>query len=168
MSMRSAYILSLSFAFALAGGCRSSKAPATMPTTGPTTTTRPTATDIDPRTATSVYWLEREAVARVSSSNYDQLMEACEHVLRQRFFEPARIHHRAGLVESRPLVSQQAWEFWRSDVGDTTGLIRSTLASYRRTLYWKVSANTDGTFTAEPRVLIERVDSGAASASPPS
>ncbi len=126
-----------------------------MPTTEPTT--QPTATDIDPATAEPEYWLDQPAIASVPGRNYDAIIAGCDHVLRQRFFEVDRVDYRSGQVTSKPLVSKQFWEFWRSDVEGWRQVRDSSVATYRRSVYWTVTKADDGTYCASPKVIVERM-----------
>lgn len=131
------------------GGCaRRHKSPTTQPTR--------IATDIDPETATAEYWLSRPAAATVQVANYEHLFSACDHVLRQRYFQVDRSDFRDGIVTSRPLISQQIWEFWRQDVGTYSQEMKSSLATYRRTVHWTITADPAGGYVATPRVVVER------------
>ncbi len=119
-------------------------------------TPRPVATDVDPEQATADYWLNRPAVASVTSRHYEHLFNACDHVLRQRYFGINRSDFRNGVLISEPLISKQIWEFWRQDVGSFLQQLNSTLATYRRTVHWTITAEEDGEFVATPKVVVER------------
>lgn len=136
----------------LAAGCAGHSSPAaTQPTTAPAL-----ATDIPPETALASYWLEQPPVVSVRSPSYSDLMQECDHVLRQRFFQIDRLDYRIGLLESKPLVSKQLWEFWRSDVGSTQQALASSVDTYSRTVHWQVAADAGGGFAATPHVVVER------------
>jgi len=136
----------------LAAGCAGHNgSAATRPTTAPTL-----ATDIPPETALTSYWFEQTPVVSVRSSSYSDLMQECDHVLRQRFYEIDRLDYRIGLLESKPLVSKQLWEYWRSDVGSTQQTLASSVGTYSRTVHWQVTADAGGGFAAIPHVVVER------------
>lgn len=119
-------------------------------------TTQPIATDIDPALATTDYWLAQPAAAKVTGATYDRLYSACDHVLRQRRFIVDRTDYRDGILTSKPLISQQIWEPWREDVGTVSGQMKSSLATYRRTVQWKILPADNGQYIAQPRVVVER------------
>lgn len=137
---------------ALTAGCAGHSSPAaTRPTTAPVL-----ATDIPPETALPSYWFAQEGVVLVRSSSYSDLMQECDHVLRQRFFQIDRADYRAGILESKPLVSKQLWEFWRSDVGSTQQTVASSVGTYTRTVRWQITQDEGGGFVAVPHVVVER------------
>lgn len=139
------YLL-MAAALLLACGCVSNKQGA-VPTTQ-------VATDIDAATAKGDYWYDQPAVASVSNANYRKLFDECQHSILMRYFLVDRADFRSGLLTSKPLISQQFWEFWRRDVGSSSEIIDSSLATYRRTIRWQID-DSAGLFTARPRVLIE-------------
>lgn len=148
-------------ACALAGllaltGCAGGSHPAARPTTAPAL-----ATDIPPETASASYWLEQKPVVSVRSSSYADLMQECDHVLRQRYFLIDRLDYRSGLLVSKPLISKQFWEFWRSDVGSTQQTLASSVATYRRLVQWQVRQAEGGGFSAVPHVVVERISTPA-------
>lgn len=121
----------------------------------PATPDRPIATDIDPATAAPDYWYAKPATQSVAASDYNRLLAQCEETLRARRFVVDRSDYRSGIVESRPLVSKQCWEFWRGDVVDWKDLEQSSLATYRRSVRWQVTRLADGQFQASPKVVVE-------------
>jgi hypothetical protein len=137
---------------ALTAGCAGHNSRATtQPATAPAL-----ATDIPPETALASYWLDEPPMVSVRSSSYSDLMQECDHVLRQRFFQIDRLDYRTGLLESKPLVSKQLWEFWRSDVGSTQQTLASSVGTYSRTVHWQVTPDAGGGFSAIPHVVVER------------
>lgn len=146
-TMRLAIILTLGGLLVLPVGCGGRHAP---PTTQPHI-----ATDIPAEQVKVSYWLAQPAANTVNDSNYDRLYDACEHVVRQHRFEVDRHDYRSGLLSTRPLISKQFWEPWRSDVGSGGQLVASSLATYRRTIQWTIERHGEG-FAASPRVVVER------------
>lgn len=123
-------------------------------TNDPNIPTTQTATDIDPQSAKPAYWLSQPAIDNVHGSDYHKLYTACDHVIRMHYYDVDRQDYRAGLLASKPLISQQIWEFWRRDVGSADQIVNSSLATYRRTIYWELTRSGDG-YSASPRVVIE-------------
>ena len=136
---------------ALTTGCAGHSTAATRPATAPAL-----ATDIPPETALPSYWFAQDGVVQIRSSSYSDLMQECDHVLRQRFFQIDRRDYRAGILASKPLVSKQIWEYWRNDVGSTQQTLASTVGTYTRTVRWQVTQDEAGGFVAVPRVVVER------------
>ncbi len=152
MDRRQIQLLTLTGLMGLAAGCIGHSHPATtQPTTAPAL-----ATDIPPETALPSYWFAQDPVASVRSPGYSDLMQECDHVLRQRFFQIDRVDYRSGLLVSKPLVSKQLWEFWRNDVGSTQQTLASSFGTYSRTVQWRVTRDDKGGFVAVPRVVVER------------
>lgn len=132
---------------AFAGGCLHSRDEAT---------TRPTATEIDPATAQPAYWWDQPASVTVAANQYDFLFQQCEQTLRAKLFTIDRTDYRAGILTTSPLISKQAWEFWRNDVKGGRQIANSTIATYRRTVRWECKEAPGGQFLASPKVVVER------------
>ncbi|HEX8913257.1 MAG TPA: hypothetical protein VF796_12930 [Humisphaera sp.] len=113
-------------------------------------------TDVPKESAEPVYFMKRSTVASVTAGDFDTLWEAVHRVSRDRGYRTDRDDPRLGVYTSRPLVSSQLFEPWRFNVGSLRALIEASLATVRRTVRWDVVKNDDGTFTATPRVLVER------------
>jgi hypothetical protein len=119
----------------------------------------PRVTNIDPKLATPDYWLSQPAVAHVDADDFYKLWRTCRSVAHDRFFIIDREEYREGLLTTRPLVSKQYWEVWRRDVVTVHGIEASTLATIRRTILFRITQQPDGTYTVEPKVLVERFTS---------
>jgi hypothetical protein len=116
----------------------------------------PRVTDIDPKLATPDYWLAQPAVTHINSDDFYKLWRTCRSVVHDRFFIIDREEFREGTLTTRPLVSKQYWEVWRRDEVTVHDIEASTLATIRRTVIFQITKQSNGTFTAEPRVLVER------------
>jgi len=90
----------------------------------------------------------------------ERAWEAAREVLRRQRFEIDRLDRRegVGVMTSRPLASQSAFEFWRHDVDTRYDLLESTLNPIRRRVRVRVSP-VDGTpqATVDVRVTKERL-----------
>lgn len=102
------------------------------------------------------YWLQRPAVARAEHRDFNQLWNACRKAVQARSFTVDRVDLRGGVMTTFPQVSAQAFEFWRRDVGAFGGLLESSLGTVRRSVRVEVRRRQDGTYVAEPKVVIER------------
>lgn len=152
MNGRHILALGLLGSVVLTAGCAGRNRPATTQAT-----TKPVATDIAPETASASYWFAQAPAVAVQSSSYAELMQECDHVLRQRYFLIDRSDYRSGLMVSKPLVSKQLWEVWRSDVGNTQQTLAASMDTYRRIVQWQVREAEGGGYTAVPHVVVERV-----------
>jgi hypothetical protein len=114
------------------------------------------ATDIDQKQALPDYWLDRPAVASASDADFFKLWNACQTEVRLRLFLIERQDYRNGILTTQPLISQQFFEFWRHDVVNAEALASSSLSTLRRTVRVQVIRQPDGTFIAQPKVLVER------------
>lgn len=114
------------------------------------------ATAINPQTTQPSYWLGQPAVAHVRSRHFDALWDACRDAVQSDGFLVDRRDYREGLMTSLPLISKQAYEFWRADVVDVHDLAQSSLDMLRRTIRITFRRLPDGTFEATPKVLVER------------
>ncbi len=117
--------------------------------------TRP-ATAIDPATTQPSYWLDQPANATAQSDDFQMLFSASEDTARDFLFRIDRVDYRAGLLTTRPMVSKQWFEFWRSDVRTWTDLEESSLATIRRTVRFEFARLDEGTYRVTPKVLVER------------
>jgi hypothetical protein len=113
-------------------------------------------TQIDPAQATPDYWLNQPAITGIESKDFDLLWKTCRMVMHDRFFVIDREDFREGLMTSLPLVSKQYWEFWRRDTVTVSDIADNSMATIRRTIYFDFSQNPDGSYVAEPKVLVER------------
>jgi hypothetical protein len=114
------------------------------------------ATAIDPKSAQPAFWLDQPAVVKITAADFDQLWNACRESARAAGFTIDRSDYRAGLITTLPLVSRQVYEFWRGDVATHHDLTQSTLGTMRRTVRFDIRRLEDGTYQAEPKVLVER------------
>lgn len=118
-------------------------------------TTQP-ATAIDPKSAQPEYWLKQPAVAHAVAKDFDGLWNACRDALVDDGFTIDRIDYREGTLTTLPLVSKQAYEFWRNDVVDARGLAQSSLGTMRRTIWLTIKRLPGGAFEASPKAVVER------------
>ena len=114
------------------------------------------ATSIDPKTAQADYWLKQPAVAHAPAMDFDSLWNACRDAVVADGFSVDRTDYREGLLTTLPLVSKQAYEFWRNDVVDARDLAQSSLGTMRRTVWITIKRLPDGTFQATPKAVVER------------
>ena len=134
----------------LATGCSLGKqSPVARATTQP-------ATSIDPKSAQPDYWLKQPAVARAVAKDFDELWNASRDALVDDGFTIDRIDYREGTLTTLPLISKQAYEFWRNDVVDARDLAQSSLGTMRRTVWLTIKRLPDGAFDAAPKVVVER------------
>jgi hypothetical protein len=112
--------------------------------------------DPPPETALVDYWLRRPAVARAEHPDFNHLWNACRQVIQARSFTVDRVDLRGGVMTTFPQVSRQFFELWRNDVGTLPGVLESSLGTVRRSVRLEVRRQSDGTYVAEPKVVIER------------
>ena len=110
----------------------------------------------DPAEATPQYWLDQAPTDEVIAADFTSLFEAAERVTQDYWFRIDRRDYRAGLLLSQPTVSKQWFEPWRRDTGTAHGVAENSLGPIRRTVHFQFRQNPDGTFTATPKVLVER------------
>lgn len=102
------------------------------------------------------YWLKRPAVARASHDDFEDLWNACRRAVQSRSFTVDRVDLRGGVMTTFPQVSRQLFEVWRNDVGTLPAALESTLGTVRRSVRVEFHRQTDGTYIAEPKVVVER------------
>ena len=91
-------------------------------------------------------------------ASIDEPWEAAREVLRRQRFEIGRLDRRAGIIITRPLTSQSAFEFWRHDVDTSYDLLESTLNAIRRRVTVRVAAGQgDGQAEIDVVVIKERL-----------
>jgi len=122
----------------------------------PIRTARP-ATDKPAEQATAEYWLRQPAHASVASLDFPRLWDASAQVLRRDLFIIDRADDRQGVMVTRPMVSKQIFEPWRSDAGTFDEALQSTLQTVRRIVRIEVQRSDGGLYTATPKVLVERL-----------
>ncbi len=71
-------------------------------------------------------------IATAHPGSIERPWEAAREILRRHRFEIDRLDRRAGVIVTRPLASQNAFEFWRHDVDTSYDLLESTLNPIRR------------------------------------
>lgn len=135
--------LCLSAAAVVAAGCANGQGPGM-------------ATDLPEEQAEISYWLDQPPTAQVTHESFDELLAAAERAARDRMFEISHADFRRGRLTTKPLVSKQALEFWRSDVVDGDSVMESSLATLRRTVQFDVEPGPDDGFVLTPRVVVER------------
>lgn len=116
----------------------------------------PSATDIDPQTATADYWWNKPAPVKFTARDYDKILAATQDAFRRRFFAVDSVDVRAGVVMSEPLTAAQFFEPWRQDNSTADDVARSSLGTYRRTVRVDIVKQPDGRYQVSPRVLVER------------
>lgn len=109
-----------------------------------------------PEEAQSWTYFKRPAVASVHGETFEKLWQSIYRVTRNAGYYPELEDYRNGLFMTRPFVTSQWFELWRTDVGSWNQRIAASLATLRRTVYWKVDRDPKGGFTATPKVLVER------------
>jgi hypothetical protein len=113
-------------------------------------------THVDPKQATAGYWLSRPTVARISGTDFYQMWDACKAEVHSRFFQVDRQDYREGTLSTLPMVSKQFFEVWRRDAVTPETVAASSLATIRRSVWFQFQRQPDGSYIAEPKVLIER------------
>ncbi|MGA2498197.1 MAG: hypothetical protein ABSH20_10675 [Tepidisphaeraceae bacterium] len=147
-------LLAVTLAGSLLVGCggKSDDKPKTiMPTT-----TRPSATDIDPQLATSTYWLNQPATSETSFKEFQKLWDSCEAVAYGYLLKIDRRDYRHGLLTTQPMISKQWFEPWRKDAPTNRDVEEASLGGIRRTIYFQFTQNLDGSYTVAPKVVVER------------
>lgn len=113
-------------------------------------------TTVDPQLASSDYWFNRPAVARVESRDFDALWDACRRTIIDSSFVIDRTDYRTGLMTTRPLTSKQFFEFWKHDVVDPKSQLESDAATRRRVVHFQIrKARDGGGYVCEPKVVVE-------------
>ena len=110
----------------------------------------------DPATATPEYWLEQPATDTVTARDFTTLFDAAEQVAHNHHFRIDHRDYRSGRLTTHPLVSKQWFEPWRRDVATGGDVLEASLGPIRRKIHFEFTPNPDGTFTAAPKVLVER------------
>ncbi len=97
-------------------------------------------------------------ITTTEPGSIDGPWEAAREVLRRQRFELDRLDRRAGVIVTRPLTSQSAFEFWRHDVDTSYDLLESTLNPIRRRVTVRVAAgHGDGQADIDVVVIKERL-----------
>jgi hypothetical protein len=114
------------------------------------------ATAIDPKQAQPAYWLDQPAIVQITAKDFDQLWNACQEAAKADGFTIDRTDYREGVLTTLPLVTRQVYEIWKNDAATHRALTQSTLGTMRRTIRFDIRRLDDGTYMAEPKVLVER------------
>jgi len=117
-------------------------------------TTQPV-TMVDPKLAEQDYWLAQPGVAE-ARGQFDPLWETCEQTAQDYRFNIDRRDQRSGLLTTQPLITKQWWEFWRKDAGTLKDTQEATLATIRRTIFFRFKKEPDGSYSVTPKVLVEK------------
>lgn len=118
--------------------------------------TQPSLTAMPAEQGTAAYWLNKPAIASVSSADFFMLWKACRDTLQNDDFDIDRQDYRLGLLTTWPMVSKQLAEFWRSDAGTFHAALLSTLQTVRRTVQFEITRTPEGLYVARPKVLVEQ------------
>ncbi|HSV13150.1 MAG TPA: hypothetical protein VLI90_02750, partial [Tepidisphaeraceae bacterium] len=116
-------------------------------------------TNVDPKLATPDYWLNQPAVTRISDGDFYKLWNACRDEVFSRFFQIDREEYRDGLLTTQPMVTKQFFEVWRRDAVTIKDIADASVGTIRRTVRFQLTRKDDGTYVAEPKVLVERFSS---------
>jgi hypothetical protein len=116
-------------------------------------------TNVDPKLATPDYWMDKPAVTRVSDADFYKLWNACRDEVFARFFIIDREEYRDGLLTTVPLITKQFFEVWRRDAVTVKDISDASVGTIRRTVRFQLTRKEDGTYVAEPKVLVERFSS---------
>ncbi len=73
----------------------------------------------------------------------DAVWLACKEELRDRGFEIDFQNRKLGVIETRPLLSRQWFEFWKKDVVDARSLARSSTQTTNRIVSINISGDND-------------------------
>jgi hypothetical protein len=103
------------------------------------------------------YWYKQPSVASVTSSDFDGLWKASADTIIFDQFEIDDHDDRLGILTTRPMISKQFFEPWRSDAGDAHEVIQNSLQTIRRTVRFDFARNAQGQFIAYPKVLMEQL-----------
>ncbi|MBN2065152.1 MAG: hypothetical protein JW745_10150 [Sedimentisphaerales bacterium] len=74
----------------------------------------------------------------------DTVWLACKEELRDRGFEIDFQNRKLGIIESKPLISRQWFEFWKKDVVDAGSLARSSTQTTNRIVSINISGEDTG------------------------
>lgn len=97
-------------------------------------------------------------VTTAHPGSIDGPWEAAREILRRHRFEIERLDRRAGVIVTRPLTSQSAFEFWRHDVDTAYDLLEATLNPIRRRVTVRVERGEgDGQADIDVVVIKERL-----------
>jgi hypothetical protein len=113
------------------------------------------ATSIDPKFADSEYWFRQPAKEIVQADNYDKLWNACEITALNTGFVIDRFDYRTGLLATKPLVSKQFFEVWRTDVVDFKSQADADTTTHRRTARFQIHKLNNGKYACEIKAVVE-------------
>lgn len=118
-------------------------------------TSRPALINQPIEQATPDYWYKKPAAASVASADFEKLWDACANTVINDQFEIDRQDQRLGVLTTWPTISKQFFEFWRSDAGTLHEVAQDSLQTIRRTVRFEFRRLPDGSFVANPKVLME-------------
>ena len=145
--MRSFVVVTLLVALVACGCARDARVTTSQPAGGPALAGRSAASAGPSSSATE---------SSIVHDKFDALWNACERAARTRLFPIERTDYRAGVLTTRPMISKQFFELWRTDAVTAGDVAESSLATIRRTVRFDIQPTPDGKFRATPSVLVER------------
>ena len=119
-------------------------------------TTQPAITAMPAKEGTADYWLDQPAQYSVTSPDFYALWNACTQTLLFDQFDLDQQDQRLGVLTTFPMISKQFFEPWRSDAGTLDAILLDSLQTVRRTIRFDISRQSDGSFIASPKVLVEQ------------
>lgn len=122
----------------------------------PAPATRPSELGARIEQSNPTYWFKQPAVASVEAKDFQKLWDACHNTLINDQFEIDQQDYRFGLLTTQPTISKQFFEVWRSDAGAPLEVLLDSLQTIRRTVHFEFSRKADGSFVAEPKVVMEQ------------
>jgi len=113
------------------------------------------ATKVDAKKAQSEYWFNLPAVEHIEWGDYDALWRACEQAAIDASFTIERFDYRTGFLTTKPLISKQFFEVWKSDVVSAHDQALSDAATRRRVVHFEIRKLPNGRFVCEPKAVVE-------------
>lgn len=150
------FLLPFYICLAATAGCGGKTTYAPGSAGGAAPTTRAWATDVPEEQAEAAYWLAKPANSEVTYNDFQKLWDTCESVAYDYLFRIARRDYRGGVLTTEPMLSKQWFELWRKDGPSFQDVREASLGGVRRTIYFQIARNPDGSFTAAPKVIVER------------
>jgi len=99
--------------------------------------------------------MEPPPALQVQRDQHDLAWQAVLQVLRAHYFTPDQQDMQLGLITTKPLVSQQFFEFWRADAQDWYQWAESSLHTIRRTVQARFEPRQEG-YELRLRVTVQR------------
>src|SRR5579862_8293926 len=121
------------FIAALAGCASTSSLPATRPNT-----------DVPAVQATPEYWFGEPASAGVESLSFRKLWDTCQTLAMDDGFEIDWMDWREGIISTKPKISKELFEFWKSDAGRVSDVFEDSIQTIRRTIHFEVTRTPEG------------------------